>query len=96
MSGDWDVDAGSPNITQNEQAPPPPPPSVNLKEPRSPRKLTKDSGYETSAQCDHDYANSISDWFSQEKALDKIDDGKSWSKDNNVRNSQNTTSDEKR
>lgn len=96
MTGEWDVDIGSLCNVQSEQPPPPPPPSVNLKEPRSPRKLTKDSGYETSAQCDHDYANSISDWFSQEKALDKIDDGKSWSKDTSIRNPQNSANSEKR
>ncbi|KAG8186953.1 hypothetical protein JTE90_028249 [Oedothorax gibbosus] len=41
----------------------------NQKQTRSPRKLTKDSGYETSAQCDPDYANSLSDWLSEEKVI---------------------------
>lgn len=55
MSGDWDME-GATDVN-------------NSKQPRSPRKLTKDSGYETSAQCDPDYANSLSDWLSEEKVI---------------------------
>lgn len=90
MSSDWDVEAGAAANAHDEQQP------VNFKQPRSPRKLTKDSGYETSAQCDPDYANSISDWFSEEKAIDQIGDGRSWSKDNNGRNTRSSSSGEKR
>ncbi|GIY23797.1 uncharacterized protein CDAR_92601, partial [Caerostris darwini] len=64
MSGDWEVE-GQGLVNEDD-------PSMNPKEPRSPRKLTKDSGYETSAQCDPDYANSMSDWLSDEKAIDQI------------------------
>ncbi|GFQ76266.1 uncharacterized protein TNCT_273221 [Trichonephila clavata] len=63
MSGDWDVE-GQALINEDDQP-------MNPKQPRSPRKLTKDSGYETSAQCDPDYANSLSDWLSDEKAIDQ-------------------------
>lgn len=91
MSGDWDVDSAAVVTTQEEKQPP-----LSIKQPRSPRKLTKDSGYETSAQCDPDYANSISDWFSQEKALDKIDDDKSWNNDNHLRNPKSFGNNEKR
>ncbi|XP_035226211.1 uncharacterized protein LOC118198597 isoform X2 [Stegodyphus dumicola] len=68
MSGDWDVASA---VDQDEHP-------LNTKQPRSPRKLTKDSGYETSAQCDPDYANSTCDWLSEEKISDHCGTTKTW------------------
>ncbi|XP_055927680.1 uncharacterized protein LOC129958951 isoform X3 [Argiope bruennichi] len=59
MTGDWDIESS--NFANEDDQP------MNAKQSRSPRKLTKDSGYETSAQCDPEYANSLSD----EKAIDQ-------------------------
>lgn len=91
MATDWEMEAGAAAPNPDDQQQP-----LSLKQPRSPRKLTKDSGYQTSDQCDPDYANSISDWFSQEKSLDQIDDGVSWNKDSHVRNPKTGVNGEKR